>query len=273
MCGLTGVLLYPTQRSPEEWAGIKEIAIANLTFNEVRGREASGMTVIQQDGTCHLFKQPVPATDLVTMDGFHEVMANVGPHTTCILGHTRAPTKGTRWNNANNHPLHAGHVVGIHNGTIDNDDALFEELQIPRIGEVDSEIIFQLQNQIDPRYTNGRYAAEMQHRSRILDGSFATLSVDLREPTSLLVLKHLRPLCVHYDETWRALFFSSRYVFLRKSFGRSVITEALDSGYGYIFDARHLPTSGNQPLLSFEIEDISERNSTPPTFTRVAYNR
>ena len=69
----------------------------------------------------------------------------------------------------------------------------------------------------------------------------------------MVVLKHLRPLCLHYEERWQALFFSSRYIFLRKAFGRSVITEALDSGKGYYFDAAQLPDYGNRPIFTFDI--------------------
>ncbi|MBN2391897.1 MAG: hypothetical protein JXR84_14310, partial [Anaerolineae bacterium] len=53
-------------------------------------------------------------------------------------------------------------------------------------------------------------------------------------------------------------FFSSRYLFLRKAFGRGVITEALESGYGFYFDAEALPENGNQPSSSFEIALHSE---------------
>ena len=253
MCGLAGVLLAPVERSAEELDQILKIATANLTFNEKRGRDASGVAVIQRDGRHSLFKQPVVASDLVHMPGYRAAMATVDKDTVCILGHTRAPTKGSRWNNANNHPIRSGHTIGIHNGHIKNDDALFARLDLPRAGEVDSEIIFRLLNTVDPTRVNGQYPSLLRKQVLMLEGTFSTLSIDLRNPTGLLALKHLRPLCVHYERRWEALFFSSRYIFLRKAFGRSVITEALDSGYGFYFDACHLPKKGNQPDFTFEI--------------------
>ena len=259
MCGLTGVLLYPTRRSADEWAEIKDITTANLVFNEERGREASGIAVIQADGRCHIFKQPVPASELVEMEGYRRVLSTVNEATVCILGHTRMPTKGSRWHNVNNHPLLAGHVVGIHNGVITNDDRLFARFGLPRAGEVDSEIIFRLQDTIDPLRYNGRYPGLVQEKVNLLEGRFATLSVDLRRPSGLLVLKHLQPLCLHYEQELTALFFSSRYLFLRRAFGRSVITEALESGHGFHFDALSLPRSGNRPLHSFDIGQRRER--------------
>ena len=253
MCGLTGILLYPTHRSAAEWREITDIATANLLANEERGREAAGVAVIQADGRCRIFKQPVPASELIAMAGYRRVLATIGDDTVCILGHTRFPTKGSRWRNVNNHPLLAGHVVGVHNGVISNDDAIFARLGLPRAGEVDSEIIFRLQDTVNPLQHNGRYPVLVQEKMNLLAGAFATLSVDLRKPTRLLALKQLRPLCLHYEQEWQALFFSSRYAFLRHAFGRAVITEALESGHGFYFDAQQLPQNGNQPASSFAL--------------------
>lgn len=240
------------------WREILEIHTANFVFNEARGREASGLAVIQEDGTYRIFKQPVEASDLVGMEGYQETLAMVNDRTVCVLGHTRMPTKGSRWRNVNNHPIQAGQVIGIHNGIIANDDQLFVDRRLPRNGEVDSEIIFQLVNSVDPAQWNGRYLQKIQGVVDNLEGTFATLSMDLRNPGRLLVLKHLRPLCIHYEEEWQALFFSSRYIFLRKAFGRQVISEALDSGYGYIYNAQELHRMGNQPLERFEIQEDYE---------------
>jgi len=255
MCGLTGVLLYPARRSAAEWRAIADVATANLLANEERGREATGIAVIQANGRYQVFKQPVPASELVKVRDYQQVLATVGDDTVCILGHTRMPTKGSRWRNANNHPLLAGHVIGVHNGTISNDDHIFAHLGLPRAGEVDSEVIFRLQDAVDPLRYNGRYPTLVQERVSLLEGTFATLSVDLRKPTGLLVLKQLQPLCLHYEPELEALFFSSRYVFLRKAFGRSVVTEALESGRGFYFDALGLPRNGNRPVCSFDIRN------------------
>jgi glucosamine 6-phosphate synthetase-like amidotransferase/phosphosugar isomerase protein len=259
MCGLTGVLLYPTQRSAKEWREIADVATANLLANEERGREATGIAVIQADGRCYTFKQPVPVSELVEMEGYRRALSAIGDDTVCILGHTRMPTKGSRWRNVNNHPLLAGHVVGVHNGVILNDDYIFAHTGLPRGGEVDSEVIFRLQDTVNPLQCNGRYAALVQERVSLLEGTFATLSVDLRRPAGLLVLKQFQPLCLHYEREWQALFLSSRDVFLRRAFGRSVITEALESGRGFYFDAQRLPQNGTQHVFSFDIVEMTPR--------------
>lgn len=253
MCGLAGVLLHSAKRSAEVWHKIVSIATANLVSNEERGQEAAGIAVIQANGHCRIFKKPVAASDLVKMEGYQQTVSAIGEDTVCILGHARAPTKGSRCHNVNNHPLLAGSVVGIHNGVISNDDHIFVRRGLPRVGEVDSEIIFRLLDTVNPLEDHGRYATLVQEQIGLLEGTFATLSVHLMRPTGLLVLKQLQPLCLHYERELEALFFSSRYLFLRRAFGRSVVTEALGSGHGFYFDARHLPHSGSQPVFSFDI--------------------
>jgi glucosamine 6-phosphate synthetase-like amidotransferase/phosphosugar isomerase protein len=248
-----GVLLKPGARSDESWREILDVTTQNLLGNEERGRDASGIVVIHADGRYELFKQPVDAASLTRMDGYRNALDAVGDDVTCILGHTRRPTKGSRWRNVNNHPIVTDNVIGIHNGVIRNDDRLFTSLNLPRRGEVDSEVIFRLQEGVDPRQPLPGYCSAMRERANWLDGLFATLSVDLRNPNQLVALKHRRPLCLHYESSLQALFFSSRYVFLRLAFGQAVIMEILEDGFGYCFDASDLPAWGSRPVHSFEL--------------------
>lgn len=257
MCGLVGVLLEPKARSAESWHEILDVTTRNLLGNEERGRDASGIVVIHADGRYELFKQPVDAASLTRMEGYRQALDAVGDDVTCVLGHTRRPTKGSRWRNVNNHPIVTDKVIGIHNGVIRNDDVLFASLNLPRRGEVDSEVIFRLQEKVDPSQPLPGYCQAMQERANWLDGMFATLSVDLRNPTQLVALKHRRPLCLHYEASLQALFFSSRYVFLRLAFGQSVIMEILEDGFGYCFDALDLPAWGSRPVHSFKLTPSS----------------
>ncbi len=252
MCGLAGVLLYPTPRPAAVWAEIRDAFTRNLLSNEERGWHAAGVALVQRDGSASLHKQPGTASELITTAAYRDVLERLGPATTIMLGHTRAPTKGSPQHNANNHPLCCGHVLGIHNGHIANDDALFSRLGLPRLAEVDSEIIFRLLDAI-PAAADEPYLPAVQARVALMEGVFAVLAVDLRAPHRLLALKHQAPLCVHYHLPWQALFFSSRYLFLRKAFGRSVITEALPGEHAYLFDADRLPDLGKQPFAGLAL--------------------
>jgi hypothetical protein len=77
-----------------------------------------------------------------------------------VLGHVRAKTKGSEYNPHNNHPIiisdtiknaenpYIGDntIIGVHNGSIRNDDELTKKYNFSRVGDVDSEIIFQMIN-------------------------------------------------------------------------------------------------------------------------------
>jgi len=253
MCGLAGILLQPIARPEADWQEIRRLFTATLIANEQRGRDAAGVAVIHRSGVYHLLKQPRPASELVQMRPYQEILAAVDADTTCLLGHARLPTKGSPQNNANNHPLLVGHTLGIHNGMITNDDELFAACSLPRQAEVDSEILFRLLDTVSPFAHDGRYLMQLRERLTPVEGVFAALSVDLRRPTGLVVLKQDCPLCVHYEPQLQALFFSSRYIFLRQAFGRSVITEALENQCAFYFDAERLAERGNQPVSSLEL--------------------
>jgi len=246
MCGIAAFFFYPMQRPPEMWAEIRDIFTKNLLHNEERGRLATGVAIVQKDGTFDRFKKPVSAAEFINEPQYHHILAALSGETTCLLGHTREPTKGEPHNNLNNHPLIIDNHIGVHNGQISNDDTLFQERKFPRLAEVDSEIIFHLFNAVHP--AKFAYPEEITEQARLLKGTFATISIDLRDPSSLIVIKYKRPLCLHYHEPWKAIIFSSRYIFLRKAFGKAVVTEALESGNLFYFRAKdmlsnkHLPT-------------------------------
>jgi len=253
MCGIAGVLLYPAKRSLEEWEELKDIFTRNLIFNEERGKDASGIALIRSDGSHELFKAPLSASELVETEEYKEILNQVSEDTVCVLGHTRFPTKGDPSNNDNNHPLVAGYVMGVHNGIIINDDDLFAEYKFPRRGEVDSEIVFHLLGTISPFESDGNYLKHIHDKATLLGGSFAIIAVDLRSPKGLIVLKNSMPLCLHYHEPWRALLFSSRYLFLRKAFGKSVITEALSSPMVFYFNADKIVERGSEAIYSLSL--------------------
>jgi glucosamine 6-phosphate synthetase-like amidotransferase/phosphosugar isomerase protein len=237
MCGLISVLLAPKERDPWELDRIWDIFTEALIQNEERGREATGVGVVQEDGSRRVWKLPLPAHEFVeTADYRRHARRAFDNGTICLLGHTRRPTKGKVGNSRNNHPLLTPNIIGIHNGNIDNDDQLFGDYKLPRLGEVDSEAIFALLETIPPHARGGAYHQAVRGRARRLVGKMTTVSLDRRRPGQLLVLKRDMPFSMHYNPDFGAMFYSSRYVFLRKAFGRSVITEALESKQGYIFD-------------------------------------
>lgn len=77
------------------------------------------------------------AVTVVEMQQYQDTLDALGAETSCLLGHTGLPTKGSRWNNDKNHPLVGSYTIGVHNGIIFNGDQLFASLHLPRQAEVD----------------------------------------------------------------------------------------------------------------------------------------
>lgn len=205
------------------------------------------------DGRVDLLKKPIPACQFVELPEYKDLLASPGQQTTLILGHTRLPTKGDPACERNNHPIQAGPILGVHNGQIKNDDALFAKFGYPRQAEVDSEIIFRMLAATSPWQTPGQYLQEIKPHLELMEGQFTFLSVDCRRPGQLLVLKHNNPLCMHYQAEWNALVFSSRYIFLRKAFGRSIVAEALEHGRLMLYDALSIGERCGQPVETLPI--------------------
>ncbi len=256
MCGIAAVLFRPQERTYNQWEFVKYHFTQCLVFNEDRGKSAAGLAVVQADGRVGIAKAPIPASQFVETKAYQSLIDTVGPKTVLLLGHARDPTKGPRENPHNNHPIRTAHTVGVHNGVIRNDDALFDEFGWPRTGEVDSEAIFRLLDGARPDLPNAAYADAVRARINRLEGNFATISIDLRNPGRAVVLKYNRPLCIHADRDDNVFYFSSRYIFLRKAFGRSVITEALDSDSIYLFDAQN---PADPELFSLLMEEAKAR--------------
>jgi glutamine phosphoribosylpyrophosphate amidotransferase len=131
---------------------------------------------------------------------------DVPAETAQALIHVRDYTKGHPEIAANNHPIRHGSVVGIHNGVIENDDALLARYGIERAEPqmtVDSEAIFAL---MEHRRHDPRALSEMR-------GAMAAAWLDERDERTLYLARgRLRPLWlgrtadgVYFASTRRAL--------------------------------------------------------------------
>jgi amidophosphoribosyltransferase len=253
MCGIAAILLCPEDRTPEQWRAIKSAFTQNLIFNEERGRAATGVAIIDTSGGTKLRKSPLAASRFTRTAEYRDVLRNIGAGTTLILGHTRLPTKGDPSRNGNNHPIQAGSVIGVHNGNVINDDELFADCGCARTGEVDSEIIFRLIEGTNPDAFDDQYLWEVRQRLGRMQGQYTFLACDQRKPSQVLVLRHGNPLCIHFHREWHALIFSSRYVFLRKAFGQSLIADPLEHDRLMLFDATKINELESKPRRTLSL--------------------
>lgn len=261
MCGIAGILLAYNQTRNSDT--IRKLFTENLMANESRGEAATGALVVQNDTSWFLEKAPLPASKFCKSDMYARLLAKVDHNTVLLLGHTRMPTKGSPEDNNNNHPIVRGGTIGVHNGTLSNDDEIFlnhlKGGEKSRIGAVDSEAIFALIDEMEKDVSLTSQCSALSGLSALLHGSYTTLYMHPKDPYRLYLLKYNNPMSVHYAPDLQGLFFSSRYLFLRKAFGRAVITEALPSRQGYIFESRLIPRRGKQPILTFPLSIQDDR--------------
>lgn len=237
---------------------VKDLFTGVLLANEERGREATGVAAFWPDGRHRILKLPVCASEFINSPEFADFIQAWDLSACTVLGHTRKPTKGSVWNPDNNHPIQVGRTVGIHNGTIHNDNFLFDTQNLERRAEVDSEIIFSMLDTLDISRMDSKAISAIQGVSRKLTGYFTTLSVQLDNPHEVLVLKYNQPVSFHFSRSLQAYFFSSRYLFLRKAFGRQVVTEALESKTGYLFDATRQGEPVGRPHVDFPLQSTAD---------------
>src|SRR4030095_5018154 len=188
MCGIAGYSLSPD--SPVDRTLAAQALLAGISE---RGADAVGYAHRSRGEAVRVTKLRGGASAL--LDEL-DVPADSGQ----ALIHARDFTKGHPSIEANNHPIRHGTVVGIHNGIIENDDALLARYGIERAEPqmtVDSEAIFAL---MEHRRHDPRALSEMR-------GAMAAAWVDERDdPTLYLARGRCRPLWLGH--TTDGLYFA-----------------------------------------------------------------
>ena len=194
MCGIAGFSLDPesivdrTLAAQALLAGISERGADAVGYAHRARGSAIGVTKLRGGASALLDELDVPST------------------TSDALIHVRDFTKGPPEIEANNHPIRHGSVVGIHNGVVENDDALLERFGIERAAPqmtVDSEAIFAL---MELRRHDARMLSELR-------GAMAAAWLDERnDPILYLARGRARPLWLgasndglYFASTQRAL--------------------------------------------------------------------
>jgi glucosamine 6-phosphate synthetase-like amidotransferase/phosphosugar isomerase protein len=176
VCGIAGYSLGVESRIDRTFAA--QILLAAIAE---RGSDAAGYAYRRADASVAVHKQRTGASQLLD----HVAIPGAAGS---ALFHVRDYTKGHPSLAANNHPIRHGSVVGVHNGVIANDDALFERHGFERAEPgmtVDSEAIFALVEA----------AADLTAALEQLYGSMAAAWLDERAPDTVYAARGMgRPL-------------------------------------------------------------------------------
>lgn len=204
MCGIAGYSLHSRSRVDRTLA-----AQALLAAIAERGADAVGYAHRGCGNEVAVHKQRTGASALIER-------VSVPAEATQALIHVRDYTKGHPTIEANNHPVRHGPIVGIHNGTIANDDEIFEQHEFTRADPemtVDSEAIFAV----------AENANDLPRALEELHGSMATAWLDERRPHIVFLARGVgRPLWIgsagyetFFASTAYALEVVERYTSLR----------------------------------------------------------
>lgn len=190
MCGISGFSLVPGCDLDRSL-----LAKALMAGVAERGADATGYAWSRHgEKDIYVHKQIGGAAEMLPL-------IEIDQDADAILLHVRDFTKGSPSIMANNHPIRHGHVVGIHNGRIQNDDQLLAAYGIERAEPgmtVDSEAIFALVN------LEGPSPLALQE----LQGSYACAWIDDREEDAIYVVRGVgRPLWLAIDRC--GVFFAS----------------------------------------------------------------
>ncbi len=191
MCGIIG------------YTGLEDCVpflLEGLTDLEYRGYDSAGIAV-QEGGQITVRKESGPISNL------KERVEAVPVHGTCGIGHTRWATHGAP-SRSNSHPHldQKGRVAVVHNGVIENYQALRRELEAEGVvfaSETDTEVVAQLLGQV----YDGDLLAALRLVLPRLEGSFALGVLGAGQPGAIYCTRRQSPLLIGLGE--HAAYLSS----------------------------------------------------------------
>ncbi len=257
MCGIATIAIGRRARGRVPYALLRKLSRELLVELQPRGIDAAGIAVINEDAPSRVFKMALRPERLAVRPKFEETLDLIGPQTNFIMLHARAATIGGTEDNFNNHPIVVEPIIGIHNGTLFNDDKLFAAFseEFDQEGTVDSEIIFKLYlHFVDNGLSPKRAMAQV---GNMLWGAFTGALVDLRHPSQMIVFKNERSLCVfcfpHYDmivTVSEARFYDN--VAKRLNIKARETCEFMYDGTGILFDL-NIQNRITDEIIDFDI--------------------
>ncbi len=151
MCGIFGIVAKASSLSQRE---LTKISSDLFRLSESRGKESSGLAVLTTEAIA-IYKQPASASVLIKSSEYHSLLrrfdgdgangSGAAQVPITLMGHARLVTNGGQENHDNNQPVVKDGIVGIHNGILVNDAALWQEFPtLQRRSQVDTEVLLSL---------------------------------------------------------------------------------------------------------------------------------
>lgn len=169
----------------------KDIVLDALECLEYRGYDSAGLALVsEKSNDIHIVKKTGKVANL------KEVAKDMIPDSHIGIGHTRWATHGNV-SDVNAHPHRAGKVVLIHNGIIENYNALIEQydLRDKLVSQTDSEVAAHVLNQIydgDPLLSISKFV-------RLIEGSYGFCILFEDKPGEIFCIRKVSPMVAAYS--------------------------------------------------------------------------
>jgi glucosamine--fructose-6-phosphate aminotransferase (isomerizing) len=181
MCGIVG--------------GVAERHIVNILLEglkrlEYRGYDSAGVALIESDGTLKREREVGKVKNLA------EAVAKSNVNGTTGIAHTRWATHGGV-TQENAHPHLSDNIALVHNGIIENHEALRTELQAKGYeftSATDTEVMAHLVN--ENRKGTDTLLAAVQKSVKQLDGAYGTVIMEPSNPDCIVVARSGSPLVI-----------------------------------------------------------------------------
>lgn len=171
------------------------ILIKGLKRLEYRGYDSAGVALL--NGALHIYKKAGKVTELEDYTNGKPVSATMG------IGHTRWATHGVP-NDVNAHPhvSNSGNITLIHNGIIENYDAIKAELTrrgYKFYSDTDTEVLVNLVEEVQKQENVSLDEAVRVALNEVV-GAYAIVVMDLREPDIMVAARKGSPMVIGIAE-------------------------------------------------------------------------
>lgn len=256
MCGIFGFANLRGETLNEKELGILTRFLA--LENESRGRDSTGLGIINDLGQPMLIRKVEDASDFIKNDVVRAAInRGISRDVQQVFGHTRAATHGAVVLK-NAQPFLIDKVLGVHNGIISNHAEVFKEIHTKPRTDCDSESIYAALSHGRP--TMKAAAKEL----RRLNGYYSVAFHDFRTPGMIYFARYNNILTVWITKDRRFVIWSSQQAPLwrvEKMFGLDFLSVTVDDGYLVRID-----TAGNivKRFIRYPVTQWSSKDTTTP---------
>jgi predicted glutamine amidotransferase len=220
MCGLVGIAGAMTATDDRL---IKRL----LIHDYFRGPDSSGLASIRGDGTARIAKL---ASDPITLFEHNKFKHAIEGISRVYMGHNRAATRGLV-NNYNAHPFEYDHVVGAHNGTLDQLSWYRLEEAIGEKFAVDSQALIAAIAKLGIKKAI-ELCTEGKDPST---GAWALSWYDFNEGSLNFLRNKHRPMWYSYSKDYRRLFYASEWWMIEAAVRAENVELASEGKEGFKF--------------------------------------